>query len=69
VRLAVTVAVILLAACAVNNDKYRAQLESRARFDLQCDAIEVTPLEELNTFVSSYGVEGCDSLPTSTRSF
>ena len=45
--------------CAVNNDKLQGQLETRAKFDLNCESIQVTPLEKNQTFISSYGVEGC----------
>lgn len=50
---------IFLGACGPSNDGLRAKLDSRARFDLGCKDIYVTPLEETNGHIVSYGVTGC----------
>jgi hypothetical protein len=48
----------------VTNESLRAQLERRAAYDLRCEQLQLTPLEERGTTIASYGVAGCGQRAT-----
>jgi hypothetical protein len=45
--------------CGPGNEELRAKLETRARFDLRCEQLQVVPLERTGKTITSYGVIGC----------
>jgi hypothetical protein len=54
-----------LLACASQGDNLRGELTKQARFDLPCpNHVELTPLQERNGTVTSYGVSGCGKRAT-----
>jgi hypothetical protein len=61
---AVVAVVGVLVGCGTTNEELRAKLESRAKFDLNCQDVKVQPLETSNGFVTSYGVVGCERRAT-----
>jgi hypothetical protein len=54
---------VALSGC-VTNETLRAQLEKRATYDLACNNLTLTPLEERGTTWTSYGVAGCGQRAT-----
>ena len=49
----------LVLGCGPGNAGLRAKLHQRAAFDLQCDAVQLVPLERTGSTVVSYGALGC----------
>lgn len=61
--LAIVVGALL--ACASQGDNLRGEVVKQARFDLPCENhVELTPLQERNGVVTSYGVTGCGKRAT-----
>jgi len=50
---------VSLSGCYPSNDSLRAKLDTRAKFDLNCNQLQLVPLEETNGHITSYGVMGC----------
>jgi hypothetical protein len=47
-----------LFACS-NNDYLKSKLDTRAKFDLNCQKLAYTPLDKHGPEITAYGVEGC----------
>lgn len=64
-RATAAIAVVwVLVGCGTTNEELRAKLESRAKFDLNCQELKVQPLETSHGYVTSYGVVGCERRAT-----
>ncbi len=61
-------ALLWVGGCAsMYNEKAEEDLTRRAAFDLGCEGVDFTPLEETQGIVMTYGVRGCGRKATYVR--